>query len=103
MEQRPETWAAVQISRCPNCDEFPCEWNSTGMPCSECGVELMSDVAVGADGSELWTFDFADQADYDRKHDGLEVGSTSGLVDHRPDVQHDTASKSDRERNDDPG
>lgn len=60
-------WAAVQISRCPNCDEFPCEWNSMGMPCSECGVELMSDVAVGEDGSALWTFDFADQADYERK------------------------------------
>jgi hypothetical protein len=31
----PATLAAVQIARCPNCDEFPREWRSGGMECTE--------------------------------------------------------------------
>jgi hypothetical protein len=65
---RPSTWTAVQIGRCPNCDEFPREWRSDGMECTECGVDLDANVDTDDDGTTLWTFDFADQADYERKH-----------------------------------
>ncbi len=64
--ERPATWAVTTIGRCPACGAFPTAWNSMGVDCSECGVELFCAEDVDEDGASHWTFDIANQEDIDR-------------------------------------